>query len=120
MYYGWHSSTRVQIQASVELLLCEVGLSFQPLNEDYATFGNWVMRNWPKTILEIASTFGFEVFLNNTPLQFTRESCEWLMKIFIKLDYRVNKLEILNRVIVQHQVLFLLDIVCAGKRYIEK
>ena len=108
------------MQASVKLLLYELGLSFQPLNEDYATFGNWVMRNWPKTILEIASTFGFEVFLNNTPLHFTREGCKWLMKIFMQLDYRVKELEILNRVTVQQQVLFLLDIVCAGKRYIEK
>ena len=108
------------MQASVELLLCELGLSFQPLNEDYATFGNWVMRNWPKTILERASTFGFELFINNTPLHFTREGCKWLMKIFMQLDYRVKELEILNRVRVHEQVLFLLDILCASKRYILK
>ena len=52
MHYGCQSSTGVKLQVSIELLLCDLGISFQPLQEDYQKFEKWVTRSWLKTIWE--------------------------------------------------------------------
>ena len=45
MHYGCQSSTGVQMQVSMELLICELGRSLQPLQENYTAYGDWVTKS---------------------------------------------------------------------------
>ena len=120
MHYGCQSSTGVQLQVSMELLLCELGISFQPLQEDYQKYEKWVTRSWLKTVWEKAHKFGLEITLGNIPLKFAREGDKWMMRAFMEAGYNDTELERLNRVRVHQQVLFLSDVLCAGGRYLEQ
>ena len=53
----------MQMQVSVELMICELGLSVQPFLEDYGACESWVTRSWLKTVWEKADWFGIDVRL---------------------------------------------------------
>jgi len=120
MHYGCQSSVGVQLQTSMELLLVELGMSFQPLSVDYDKFGALVTHSWLKTIWEKSDLFQFDVRVNNIPIKFVREGDEWLMLRFLRAGYNMDELLRLNRVQLHQQVLFLSDIICVGGKYIDQ
>ena len=50
MHLGTRSSIGITMQASLELLILELGVSNQPSLEDYNSSNKWVTHSWLKTI----------------------------------------------------------------------
>ena len=61
MHYGSKSCLGINLQASLELLVIEMGTSLQPLAEDYDQCHHWVTPSWLKSIWEKARRFDIKV-----------------------------------------------------------
>ena len=125
MLYGCRTALGSELQTSLELLVVDLGLSFQPFQVSYEQFGDWVTTSWLKRVWEKVRFFGFTVSVNNLEARYPREGDDWLMTRFIARGYTATELVILNRVRKHQQVLFLSDILGAGggsvdKRYLKK
>jgi len=125
MHYGCRTALGTELQTSLELLVVDLGLSFQPFQVSYEHFGDWVTTSWLKRVWEKVSFFGFTLSVRNLPACYPREGDDWLMSRFIARGYTANELATLNRVRKHQQVLFLSDILGAGggsvdKRYLQK
>ena len=125
MHYGCQTALATELQTSSELLVVDLGLSFQPFRVSYKQYGDWVTTSWLKRVWEKVSFFDFVLMINNLPTSYPREGDDWLMARFIATGYTAEELSILNCVRKHQQVLFLLDILGAGgglvdKRYLTK
>ena len=125
MHYGCRTALGTELQTYLELLVVDLGLSFQPFQVSYKHYGDWVTTSWLKRVWEKVSFFGFTISVNNLLACNPREGDDWLMSQFIARGYTANKLAVLNRVRKHQQVLFLSDILGAGggsvdKRYLQK
>ncbi len=125
MHYGCRTALGTELQTSLELLVVDLGLSFQPFQVSYEHFGDWVTTSWLKRVWEKVSFFGFTLSVRNLPACYPREGDDWLMSRFIARGYTANELATLNRVRKHQQVLFLSDILGVGggsvdKRYLQK
>ena len=54
------------MQASLELLILELGLLNQPFLEDYDSSNEWVTHSWLKTVWEKASRLKINIDLGPT------------------------------------------------------
>ncbi len=52
MHYGYHTALGNELQTSLELLVVDLGLSFQPFCVSYNHYGNWVTTCWLKQVWE--------------------------------------------------------------------
>jgi len=120
MHYGCWTALGTELQTSLELLVVDLGLSFQPFQVSYEHFGDWVTMLWLKRVWEKVSFFGFTSSVNNLPACYPREGDDWLMSRFIAKGYTANELVTLNRVQKHQQVLFLSDILGAGGGSVDK
>ena len=125
MHYGCRSALGTELQTSLELLVVDLGLSFQPFQVSYAHFGEWATTSWLKRVWEKVSFFGFTIHVNNLQTCYPREGDDWLMSRFIARGHTVNELAALNQVRKHQQVLFLSDILGASggsldKRYLHE
>ena len=125
MHYGCHTALRTELQSSLELLVADLGLSFQPFRVIYEQYGGWVTTSWLKRVWEKVDYYGFVLTVNNLLSSYPREGDNWLMARFITMVYTAAKLLILNQIRKHQQVLFLSDIIWAGgglvdKRYLTK
>jgi hypothetical protein len=59
MHYGCRTALGTELQTSLELLVVDLGLSFQPFQVSYEHFGDWVTTSWLKRFWEKVSFFGF-------------------------------------------------------------
>ncbi len=64
-HYGCRTALGTKLQTSIELLLVELGMTFQPLQLSYADFGNMVTINWLKRVWEKLDRFKFAVTVHN-------------------------------------------------------
>ncbi len=124
-HYGCQTALGRELQTSLELLVVDLGLLFQPFCISYDQYGDWVTTSWLKRVWEKVSFFNFVLTVNNLPTSYPREGNDWLMARFIAMGYTAEELRILNCVRKHQQVLFLLDILGAGggsvdKRYLTK
>ena len=119
MHHGCKSALGVQIQISLEQLILELGMSFQPFQMSFRKYGTWVTKCWLKGIWEKMDAFDFRLEVNNVPLQFSREGDEWIMRIFEECGYSMGELRRLNRVRIHQQVLFWSDVVSANGKTLE-
>ncbi len=110
MHYGCQTALGTQLQTLLELLVVDLGLSFQPIQVSYELFGDWVTTSWLKRVWEKVYSFGFTLSVNNLPMRYPREGDDWLMSRFIARGYAEEELVNLNRVRKHKQVLFLSDI----------
>jgi hypothetical protein len=83
MHYGCQTALGTQLQTSLELLVVDLGLSFQPFQVSYELFGDWVSTSWLKRVLEKVYSFGFTLSVNNLPKRYPREGVDWLMSQLI-------------------------------------
>jgi hypothetical protein len=125
MHYRCRSALGTKLQASLELLVLDLGISFQPLQVSYAQFGKWATTSWLKRVWEKVSFFGLTIQVNNLQKRFPREGDNWLMSLFIVRGHNAKELAALNRVRKHQQVLFLSDILGASgglldKRYLQE
>lgn len=91
MYFRCDSGIGVQLQASYELLVVEVGMSCQPLQL---------------------------VQVNNCELVPPREGDKWFMTVVEEAGYRGDEIDRVNRVRCHQQVLFVSCVLEAGGRHI--
>jgi len=57
--YGCCTALGTKLQTSIELLLVELGMTFEPLQLSYANFGNMVTISWLKQVWEKLDRFKF-------------------------------------------------------------
>ncbi len=113
MHYGCHMALGMELQTSLELLVADLGLSFQPFQVNYKQYGAWVTSSWLKRVWEKIDHYGFILTVNNLLSSYPCEGDDWLMARFITMGYTAAKLLIFNRVQKHQQVLFLSDIIGA-------
>jgi hypothetical protein len=88
MHYGCHTALRDELQTLLELLVVDLGLSFQPFCVSYNHYGNWVTTCWLKQVWEKVDHYGLVLTVHNLPLSFPREGDDWLMMQFIAAGYK--------------------------------
>ncbi len=125
MHNECHTALGTKLQTSLELLVADLGLSFQPFRVSYKHYGEWVTTCWLKRVWEKVDCYGFVLTVHNLSSTFPWEGKDWLMARFITAGYKGNDLLTLNRVRKHQQVLFLSDILGASggsldKRYLQK
>ncbi len=120
MHSGCPTALGTELQTSIELLLVELGMTFQPLLLSYANFGNMVTISWLKRVWEKLDRFKFAVTVHNLHLMYPREGDDWLMARLIIVGYRDDDLRMLSRVRKHQQVLFLSNILVAGGESLNK
>jgi hypothetical protein len=86
MHYGSKSCLGINLQASLELLVIEMGTSLQPLAEDYNQCHHWVTPSWLKSIWGKARRFDIKVLFAPLPLEPPRIRDSWIMKDYIQLN----------------------------------
>jgi hypothetical protein len=59
-HFGCRSGVGIQLQASMELLILEMGLTAQPLQESYEKYGPRITHSWIKSIWEKVSKYKIE------------------------------------------------------------
>ena len=96
MHYGCRTALGTELQTSLELLVIDLGLSFQPFQVSYTHFGDWVTTSWLKRVWEKVYFFGFSIHVNNLTTGFPREGDDWLMSRFISRGHTTNELATLN------------------------
>ncbi len=119
-HYGCCTALGTKVQTSIELLLVESGMTFQPLQLSYANFGNMATISWLKRVWEKLDRFKFVVTVHNLRSMYPREGDNWLMARLIVVGYRDDDLLTLNRVRKHQQVQFLSDILGAGGELLDK
>ncbi len=114
MHYGCQTVTGRFMQTLYSLLYVELGLSFQPLQEQYVMYGYLVTHSWVKMLWEKLSIFDMHVIVADQPQEFPWEGDQFIMQVLIRAGYTSEALSRLNRVQVSLQLLFMLDILTAS------
>ncbi len=79
MHYGCKTATGQFMHISHLLLFVELGMSFQPLQEDYEKLGYLVTHLWMKMLWEKLSLFDMKVIIPDTLLKFSREGDQFII-----------------------------------------
>ena len=82
MHYWCDTSVGSEFQISIELFLLKIGASFKPLQFQFDRYADRTTHCWFKTLWEKASTYGFNIIINNISLNFSRRGDKWLMACF--------------------------------------
>ena len=105
-HYGTTSVLGVQLQMSLELLICEVCISHQPFTLSYSKYGSYATEGFCKSLWEKLDHFHCHLFLNHKLFQLPREQDRWLMVAFEQSGYSQEERKILNTVWIHLQVLY--------------
>jgi hypothetical protein len=73
MHYGSQNCLVLEMQASVKLLVIELGLSIQPFSKDFSVHHHHVTHLWMKSVWEKSSRLQIDITLADLPLQPPRE-----------------------------------------------
>ena len=124
-HFGCDSTLGLQLQASYNCMVLELGISPQVFQECYPKYHTWVTDCWLKTIWEKAYEYGLTVELGKEFVRLPRKRDTWFMREVLKLGLTRKELEMINRVRIFLQVLFLSEVLAAnGKtldtRYLER
>lgn len=119
MHYGCNTAVGLKLQASMEFLILELGISTQPLQLDFDTHKFFVTDTWLKSVWEKASIFQLDIE-TNMEIPLPREGDQWLMVELRRLGLEKSELLRLNRVRITQQVLFVSDIFDARGTTIDK
>jgi hypothetical protein len=117
MHYGCKTATGRFMQISHSLLFIELGLSFQPLQENYKKYGYLITHSWMKMLWEKLSLFDMTAIITDTLITFPREGGQFIMQVLSRAGYNADAIGRLNRVRVSMQLLFMSDVLMAlGQR----
>ena len=119
-HYGCKTAVGKLLQASMELFVIEMGMSVQPFQMHYASFGHLVTPCWLKSIWEKADIFKMNITVGNVDISPPRLGDDWLMARFVELGYKKSELLHLNRVRLHQQALFVSDVLDAGGRALDR
>jgi hypothetical protein len=98
----------------ISLLYVELGLLFQPLQEQCVKYGYLVTHSWIKTHWEKLPMFDMHVVVADQPQEFPWEGDQFIMQALIRTGYTSKALGCPNRVQVSLQLLFMSDILAAS------
>ena len=79
VHYGCNSNLGVMLRLSLGLLLTELGVSSQPLLEDFNRYKGRVTWTWLVSVWEKCHRFGIKVQFEDMPDLFQREKDGWFM-----------------------------------------
>ncbi len=119
-HYGCQTVVGKLLQSSMELLIIELGLSSQPLTEDYSVGASWTTQSWLKSVWQKVHLFRIDVRIGNVSFSPPRVGDEWLMRCFLRMGFTRSELVRLNRVRLAQQVIFLSDVLDAGGRALDR
>ena len=115
-HYGTNTVIGNQLQMSLEILICEVGVSPQPFTLDYSKFGSFATDGFCKRLWEKVHIFSFLLLLDNELFTPPRENDRWLMSAFEAAGYSLDERITLNMVRLHQQVLYESDVFEADGR----
>ncbi len=115
IHYSCRSGLGIQMQVSMEVLITKLGLSTQPLQESYVTYGKWVTHTWLKSIWEKLHKFDVSIEIAPLPIEPPWEGDKWFMQAAMEAGVTSpTELLQLNRYCCHQQVLYLSNILNAG------
>ena len=122
MHHGCPSSVGFGCKVSLEYMILELGVSFQPFHLSYKKYHNRLTDCWLKSLWEKCQIFGVAVCFHyqEDDLHMPRDRDKWLMLEFERLGCDKEVLERLNRVRIFMQVLFLSDILGASGKNLDR
>ena len=82
----------------------------QPLMIDFLHYGAWATNSWLKSLWEKTCAFGIQFTEGKLNLIPPQTGDEWLMPMFLRLDFTDKELLRLNKVRIHQQVLFYSDV----------
>jgi hypothetical protein len=94
------------MQVSTELLILELGISSQPFQESYATYGKWITHFWFKSIWEKVHRFSVTIEITTLLIKPPWEGDKWFMQAVMEASV-TNPIELikLNKCWCHQQVL---------------
>ncbi len=104
----------------MEMFIIELGMSGQPFRENYSLCSRWTIHSWLKSIWEKVQLFHIDVQIGNIDIKPPQLGDDWLMKKFVGMGFLPKELTRLNRVRLAQQVLFVLDVLDAGGRALDR
>jgi hypothetical protein len=119
-HYSSNTGLGIHMQLLMELMITEAGLSLQPLSTPFHRSKGWVTHCWLKSLWEKVDKFSVRVEILELPLKFPRERDNWLMAAFENTDYDEKALIRLNRVRCHQQAIFILDVLDASGKAIDR
>jgi hypothetical protein len=124
-HYGISLGLGIHMQASMELLVTEGGLTTQILAEPFAQYSKWVTHCWLRLVWEKVDRFRLQTEVSELPLGLPREQDKWIMKVFVECEFTNDELLRLKQVRCNQQVIFYSDVFDAGgsaldRRYLER
>ena len=127
MHYGCPSSVGFGCKVSLEYMILELGVAFQPFQISYKKYAKRLTDCWLKSLWEKCQKFDVKIVFNfgEDNFQMPRLGDKWIMLEFERIGCCVDVLERLNRVRIYMQVLFLSDVLGANgknldQQYLEK
>jgi hypothetical protein len=121
VHYGCKSGLGIQMQVTMELLITELGWSRLPLQESFETYGKWITNTWIKTVWEKVSKFNITIEIAPLPINPPRAGDKWFMQAVRESGVTdPTELAIINRAHCHQQVLFLLDVLDATGKSVNK
>jgi hypothetical protein len=121
VHYGCQSGLGIQMQVSMELLITELGVSSQPFQESYGTYGTWITHSWLKPIWEKAYKFNVTIEIANLPIEPPLEGDKWFMQAAIEAGVKdPSKLKKLNKYQCHQKALYVSNILDAGGKCLNK
>ena len=119
-HFGCRSGVGIQLQASMELLILEMGLTAQPLQESYKKYGPRITHSWIKSIWEKVSKYKIGVQIAPLDIQPPRERDRWFMRAVEEAGINDPKeLCRINRTRIHQQVLYVSDVLEANGKTID-
>ena len=104
----------------LECMQLEVGVNVNPLTLPFWIYGPLATYCWFKILWERLCYYGFSVYLFYPTIHFPRERDTLMVDLFLAAGYSGEELRSLNRRRLYLQMLFLLDIVVANGRQVDK
>ncbi len=105
----------------MELLIIELGISWQPLQESFETYGKWVTNTWIKSVWEKVRKLNITIEIAPLPINPPRADDKWFMQAVRETRARDSKeLAIISRAHCHQQVLFLSDVLNTGGKSVDK
>jgi hypothetical protein len=105
----------------MELLITELGLSLQPLQESFSTYGKLITNTWIRSVWEKASKFEITIEIAPLPIRPPREGDKWFMQAVRENGVTdPGEWAVINRFQCHQQILFLLDVLDAGGKCVDR
>ena len=120
MHFGCASNVGMKMRVSLEQLIVEVGVSNQPLQENFERFRSRVTWCWLVSLWEKCTKYGVKVTFNDCGLKLPRERDKWLRSEFERIGCTGSVLDRLERVRCHQQVVFLSEVVGISGRSLDE